>query len=117
MDYSPSIRRRRRQHTPEFKQGLVAQCQPGVSVSAIALAHGVNANLLRRWINQFRSEQSLCTNLEPAKLVAVQVDSSVEAQANDAIEINIQKNSTHISIRWPGHQAKACGQWLGEWIK
>jgi len=117
MDYSPSINRIRRQHAPEFKRELVALCQPGISVSAIALAHGVNANLLRRWINQFRSEPSSCTNLEPARLVAVQVDSSAEAQANDAIEINIQKCGAQISIRWPGNQAHAFGQWLEGWLK
>lgn len=117
MNSSPSIRRRRRQHAPEFKQELVALCQPGVSVSAVALAHGVNANLLRRWIHQFRNESSPRTVLEPAKLVAVRVDLPAEAPVDDAIEINIQKDSTRISIRWPGHQAKACGQWLGEWVK
>ncbi len=45
--------RRRRQHTPEFEQRLTALCQPGTSVSAVALAHGINSNLLRRWINQY----------------------------------------------------------------
>lgn len=33
------------------KRELVRRCeQPGVSVAAIALAHGLNANLLRKWI-------------------------------------------------------------------
>jgi transposase-like protein len=33
------------------KQELVRRCQqPGVSVAAMALAHGLNANLLRKWI-------------------------------------------------------------------
>ena len=33
------------------KAELVRRClQPGVSVAAVALAHGVNANLVRRWI-------------------------------------------------------------------
>ncbi|KXS30465.1 MAG: Uncharacterized protein AWT59_3409, partial [Candidatus Gallionella acididurans] len=74
MSISPSIDRRRRQHAPEFKQGLVALCRPGVSVSAIALAHGVNANLLRRWINQYQNELPAPIESEPSKLVAVQVD-------------------------------------------
>lgn len=35
----------------QAKAELVRRCgQPGVSVAAMALAHGVNANLLRRWI-------------------------------------------------------------------
>jgi len=117
MNISPAIERRRRRHAPEFKQGLVALCQPGVSVSAVALAHGVNANLLRRWIHRYSGEQPSQVMTAPAKLVAVRVDLPAEAPVDDVIEINIQKNSTRISIRWPGHQAKACGQWLGEWIK
>ena len=33
------------------KQELVRRCQqPGVSVAATALVHGLNANLLRKWI-------------------------------------------------------------------
>ncbi|GKT25019.1 transposase [Acidovorax sp. SUPP3334] len=36
-----------------FKDELVRQCQvPGTSVAATGLAHGINANLLRRWIAQ-----------------------------------------------------------------
>ncbi len=39
------------QYDPAAKQELILQCkQPGVSVSRIAMQHGVNANLLRSWI-------------------------------------------------------------------
>jgi transposase-like protein len=35
----------------QAKRELVRRCQqPGVSVAAMALAHGLNANLLRKWI-------------------------------------------------------------------
>jgi len=37
------------------KAGLVAAClEPGASVSRLALEHGVNANLLWKWIRQHR---------------------------------------------------------------
>ena len=117
MSASLPISRRRRQHTPEFKQGLVAQCQPGVSTSAVALAHGINANLLRRWIKQFPDVQSSQAITAPAKLVPVKVDLPVEETVGDAIEISIQKNRAHISIRWPGSQAKAFGQWLTDLLE
>ena len=40
----------RRKHSNEFKTDLVTMCrQAGISVSAVAQAHGVNANLLRRF--------------------------------------------------------------------
>jgi transposase-like protein len=39
-------------HSTEFKHELIGLCQPGISVSAAALAHGVNSNLVRRWTKQ-----------------------------------------------------------------
>lgn len=42
--------RRRREHSSEFKRGLVARSLlPGASVSALALEAGINANLLFTW--------------------------------------------------------------------
>ena len=39
----------------EAKEELVRRCQqPGVSVAGMALAHGLNANLLRKWITTAR---------------------------------------------------------------
>ena len=47
----------RRVYDPVVKRELVRRClQPGVSVAALALAHGINANLLRLWVT--RSEES-----------------------------------------------------------
>jgi transposase len=117
MSTSLPVGRRRRQHTPEFKQGLVAQCLPGVSTSAVALTHGINANLLRRWIKQFPGVTPSPAITAPAKLVPVKVDLPAEASVSDAIEISIQKNSARVSIRWPGNQAQACALWLAECLK
>jgi transposase-like protein len=48
-------RRLRRQYSSEFRALVIeAASQPGVSVAAIALANGMNANLLRRWISMAR---------------------------------------------------------------
>ncbi|MEO3714642.1 transposase [Roseateles flavus] len=45
---------RRRVHSAEFKaQAVRALQQPGVSMAAVAMAHGINANLLRRWVHEF----------------------------------------------------------------
>ena len=42
--------RRRREHSVEFKRELVARSlEPGVSVAAIAMDSGINANLLFGW--------------------------------------------------------------------
>jgi transposase len=45
--------RHRRYHPEEFKQAVIdACCEPGVSVAGIALANGVNANQVRRWMRE-----------------------------------------------------------------
>ena len=42
----------------EFKRELaVAACAPGVSVAKLALAHGLNTNLLFKWRRQYRAGQ------------------------------------------------------------
>ena len=44
-------RRTHRTYTPQFKAELVAACQqPGASIAALALQHGMNTNVLHRWL-------------------------------------------------------------------
>jgi hypothetical protein len=41
----------RRTHSPEFKTRVLSACrQPGTSIAAIALAHGINANVVHKWL-------------------------------------------------------------------
>lgn len=41
----------KRVYDERFKQAVVAQCVAGdASVASIALSHGINANLVRKWI-------------------------------------------------------------------
>ena len=45
------LRNGRRRYDPASKRRLVEAClQPGVSLAGLALRHGVNANLLRKWV-------------------------------------------------------------------
>ena len=45
--------RHRRHHSEEFKQAVIeACCEPGASVAGIAMANGVNANQVRRWMRE-----------------------------------------------------------------
>ncbi len=40
----------RRRHSDEFKAKVLAACdEPGASISGVALAHGLNTNLVRKW--------------------------------------------------------------------
>lgn len=109
--------RHRRTHSIEFKSDLVAICrQPGISVSAVALSHGVNANLLRRWMKQFPDNAKLPVASAPVRLVPVQVGAATTSSGGD-IQLDIQRGVTRIHICWPMAGAEACAQWLGAWLK
>ena len=44
-------RRTRRRHEVSFKASIVAACrQPGMSLSAVSLANGLNPNMVRKWM-------------------------------------------------------------------
>nr|HNH62472.1 transposase [Thauera aminoaromatica] len=46
-------RRSRRTHSEAFKQSVVSACrEPGVSVAGLALANGLNANRVHRWMRE-----------------------------------------------------------------
>ncbi len=44
-------RSNRRIHSSEFKAQVLGECkQPGASVTAVAVAHGLNPNVVRKWL-------------------------------------------------------------------
>lgn len=66
----------RRRYDPASKDRLVAAClEPGVSISKLALEHGVNANLLRKWIKKRTETPSLPASSSPA-FIPVRVEST-----------------------------------------
>ena len=52
------LRNGRRRYDPASKRRLVEAClQPGVSLAGVAMRHGVNANLLRKWVTGQQQRQ------------------------------------------------------------
>lgn len=96
--------RRRREHSAEFKKELVARSlEPGVSVAAIAMEGGINANLLFGWRRKYlnsmaqadRASRQPSVVLLPVSIEAAPADkpctpsSSPMRPAGGAIEIDI----------------------------
>ncbi|HET8548924.1 MAG TPA: transposase [Bryobacteraceae bacterium] len=86
----------------EHKCAIVEKCLvPGASVSAVALAHGFNTNLVRNWISKHQARQGRrrpgtqlvpITVIEAASETAARVEpirSTVSAVASGSIEIEI----------------------------
>ena len=106
--------RRRGRYSEAFKtQVVTAARQPGVSTAAVALANGLNANLLRRWISESESPRGVVrANLvgaTPAQppFVALQMCPR-SATPESVIHIELQRAGTTVRIQWPVSAAHEC---------
>lgn len=118
----PGAGRRRGRYSNEFKRKVIAACRgPGVSTAAVALAFGLNANLLRRWVvessqrsNSPKPKKASTLGLvrtNPAFL-PVQFESAPITQAD--IRIELQQGATTVRIQWPLGASSQCAAWLKE---
>lgn len=133
---------KRRVHGAEFKTQVLAECQqPGASVAAIALAHGLNVNLLRKWLvgrgiqctglaapravtgtaagadeTSARSLQFIPVEIAAAPIAAMATATAPERAEPLGAEIHVEltRGATQLSVRWPSAQAAACAAWLRE---
>lgn len=114
-------RRTRRRHSEEFKRQVIEAClQPGVSVAAIALANGLNANYLRQWVRAHReeSEQGRWTgevlDARPSEMVPVTVAANAPAPE---IRVDVRRGGTTVQMAWPLEAAASLGQCLRELLR
>lgn len=77
----------RRRYDEESKRSLARAClQPGVSLAGMALKHGVNANLLRKWVVAYQLAPDVAAMPDAAPLAAfvpVMLGSSVPMVQGD----------------------------------
>lgn len=126
----------RRVHGAEFKAQVLAECrQPGASAAAVALAHGLNVNLVRKWlVGRGLKRAGLVAPRQvtvaapamqfvPVELAEVGViEPPVQATggpqrpavAEPPIHIELRRGSAQLTVRWPSSQAAACAAWLSE---
>lgn len=117
-------RRRRRRHTPDFKASVIAQCmRPGVSVAAVALAHSLNANMLRKWVidaqhNPPSLPPAAAPHEPPLQPAPTFIPLALTAPAIEGdIRIELQRSGTTVTVVWPASAAAACAAWLRDWLR
>ena len=121
--------RGRRRHSDEFKAQAVQACrQAGVSIASVALSHGLNANLLRRWLIQRSAASSSLSAPAPVTAATGGSPSGGEGKflpvtlaaghpPTTDIRIELRRGSTTVSVSWPLQEASACATWLREWLR
>jgi transposase len=114
-------RKRRRRYSAELKARVMAECEaPGASVARVAMAHGINANVVHRWRQWAREGGAQRTRSSMAPAVAAEafvpvVVSDAPARAKtEEIHIELRRGATALAVRWPVSAAAQCAVWLRE---
>jgi transposase len=119
MEHSKTLARR--SHSEAFRAQVLSECShPGASVAAIALAHGLNANLVHKWRRKARQAQVCGTRQMPehVEFVALALPPAQQAAAvQPDIHMEMRRGAATVSIRWPVAAAADCAAWLREWLR
>jgi len=122
--------RTRHRYSSEFKAEVIAQArQPHVSIASVALAHGLNANLLRRWIHDvdpnYVKRKSIPPNVNRSATTSNTreflplsfTDNHTPKSDGRSIEIEVHKGNSTIKVKWPVQASTSCLVWLRELTK
>jgi transposase-like protein len=117
-------RPKRRFYSPELKTQVVAECQAqGASVAGVALAHGINANIVHRWLREHACQLQAMTPQEfvPLTLQARTADlaqtGDEPAKAERDIRIEVHRSTGSVTVNWPLEAAASCAAWLRDWLR
>ena len=125
----------RRRHSDELKAKVLAACEvPGASISGVALAHGLNTNLVRKWRSGRGVKRSDVASLPAApsmtppplraapEFIAIEMPAPPKAaapvdtvpSAEPVIHIELRRGPLHLNVRWPTSAADGATAWLRE---
>jgi transposase len=122
----PQPGRGRRFYSPEFKAQLVAACRiPGMSVASVPRNHGINHNILHRWLRELTEPGALrlpgvIDKAVPAFIelpIADSIAPAVVATDTGSVHVEIQRGDLSVKLRWPAAAPPPCAQWLLELLR
>ena len=99
--------RQRSSYPKSFKAQVVQEClQPGASISSVAISHGINANVIRKWLPLYRDQP-------PATLPAfIPVKVSPKKQAELSVIIELPFGEQTITVKWPSSDPEGCARFV-----
>jgi transposase len=109
---------RRRRHGAALKVQILAECErPGASIAAVAMAHGVNANLVHRWHAQVAKCQDIAmTTLDVSFVPVPSQASGIPSEATE-LRIELRRDPVIATVSWPMSSVAECAAWLREVLR
>ena len=109
----------RRRYGSQFKAMVLAQCEePGMSVAQVAMSHGINDNVVHRWRQLARQEQSARQASpdaqplaeQPVAFVPLALPAPAGPEMKTEVRLDIKRGAVTVGVAWP---EKALGDLAG----
>lgn len=109
---------RRRRYGDELKAQVVAECSsPDASVDKVAMAHGINANVVHRW-RQLAREAGRATVAKPSEFVPVAIAApTLQVQGRHDFEVELRRGAVTMKVTWPRSAAADFAAWTRELLR
>ena len=113
-----SKRTPRRGHPVELKAQILRECaEPGASVAQVAMAHGLNANLVRKWRRQAERGRGLVAPMREAGGFIPLTLTPEPAPEHSDIRLELRRGPLLVNVTWPVASAAQCAAWMRELLK
>lgn len=90
-------------------------------MSSVALANGLNANMLRGWLARERkalaAPEAVAGDEDGAAPAFVPVKLDEQMQQAQDIRIELRRSATVITVTWPVSAAADCAAWMRELLR
>ena len=108
--------RKRRRYSAELKARILAECgEPGASVAKVALAHGINANILHGWRKLVRvADAPLVARQE---FVPVTIAPAPPVIDDRSVDVELRRGPMTIKLSWPLSAAGDLASWMRELLR
>ena len=108
--------RKRRRYQTELKTQILTECDvSGASVAKVAMAHGINANIVHGWCKLAREAAAVTV---PEQFVAVAVAPAVQRSADErTIEVELRRGGITARLGWPMSAAMDLSAWMRELLR
>ena len=106
----------RRRYSAELKAQILRECGfDGASVARVAMAHGINSNVVHRWRQLARDTTRPSSS--PAEFIPVVMHAAPKQTVASGIEFQLRRGATSMTITWPVSEAAHCAVWLRELLR
>ena len=108
----------RRRYSAAMKVQVVAECgRPGASVAKVAMAHGINANVVHRWL-QLAREGQLQVAVKTGEFIALPLAvPAVPAVTPADIRVELRRGAVAMTVTWPASAAADFAVWTRELLR